>query len=121
MTQEKERILFEKFPFVRGSGDITKDLMDFGFECGDGWFQILYALFDAIQNLTVVPPDFKVVQVKEKFGTLRVYTDFSSEDINHLISLAEDASSLVCESCGAPGKLTRNHGWFKTLCDKCSY
>jgi len=37
----------------------------FGFECGDGWFDIIYSLSKKISKLD---PNCKALQVKEKFG-----------------------------------------------------
>ena len=36
-----------------------------------------------------------------------------------LIDKAEDKSYIICESCGAKGKL-RGRGWVRTLCKKCA-
>lgn len=57
-----------------------------------------------------------VVQVKEKFGTLRFYTNHANERASAYIEFAEHLSGRVCEECGAPGR-TRGRGWIRTLCD----
>lgn len=60
----------------------------------------------------------EAVQVKEKFGGLRFYTDCVPDDyIRGLISLAESLSVRTCEVCGAPGK-QGGQGWIRTLCVK---
>lgn len=58
-----------------------------------------------------------IVQVKEKFGTLRFYVDNASDEIRNYISFAESLSAHTCEICGSPGTI-RNTGWIKVLCDK---
>lgn len=58
----------------------------------------------------------RVVQVKEKFGTLRFYADRATEQAYAYINFAEHMSGRVCEECGAPGR-TRGRGWIRTLCD----
>lgn len=63
----------------------------------------------AIENLPVI------VQVKEKFGGLRFYTEGGSSDHRLAIGFAEAMSVRTCEVCGSPGKPT-NNGWIKTLC-----
>ena len=55
-------------------------------------------------------------QVKEKFGTLRFYTNGGDEQIYGMIRMAESMSAVTCEECGAPGK-TRGRGWIYTACD----
>jgi hypothetical protein len=60
---------------------------------------------------------FAVMQVKEKFGSLRFYHP-GSDAIDRYVRLAEKLSSVTCEECGKPG--TANHsGWIRTQCDDC--
>jgi hypothetical protein len=56
-----------------------------------------------------------VLQVKEKFGTLRIYIHNASEAANMVVDYAESLSEVTCEMCGAPGKIYRV-GWHSTLC-----
>ena len=60
---------------------------------------------------------FAVVQVKEKFGTLRFYCS-GTDAIYKYIQLAERLSSVTCEDCGKPGK-ANDSGWIRTQCDAC--
>lgn len=102
----------------------------FKVECGKGW-QRLYTPLLEVCKLTGV----EVLQVKEKFGTLRFYTGKAPAWLDDLITLAEAQSAHVCEICGAeaifPYKDTEAHargktvkmrtkGWWKTLCDPCA-
>jgi hypothetical protein len=58
-----------------------------------------------------------VVQVKEKFGTLRFYIRAGTDEHYNYIRFAENLSAVTCEDCGAPGKM-RGRGWYYTACDK---
>jgi hypothetical protein len=58
-----------------------------------------------------------IVQVKEKFGSLRFYINGGTPEMYNYISFAEAMSGRTCEVCGAPGK-SRNNGWIKVLCNK---
>src|SRR3546814_9681163 len=52
------------------------DDLHFGLACGDGWRVILRDLTTAIAQIVGGPdrePGLRVTQVKEKYGTLRVY------------------------------------------------
>jgi hypothetical protein len=99
-----------------------------GFSCGDGWFDILTKLFDDITDILEkadIEEEDKycpIDQVKEKFGTLRVYPGSTPESLYSIISDriggAEEESSKTCESCGSLG-LKRSRGWIKIRCDKC--
>lgn len=64
------------------------------------------------------PTQLVFTQIKEKFGTLRVYSSGGDEFCSGVIAMAEVMSSLTCEECGMPGK-TRGEGWIVTLCDDC--
>ena len=81
-------------------------------ECGPGWYTLLDYL------LTGLSADVQVMQIKEKFGTLRCYISGGTDDDYKLIEIAERESARTCEVCGAPGRLL-GRGWFSTLCDRC--
>jgi len=55
------------------------------------------------------------MQIKEKFGTLRLYCGNVDETTNAVTDFAELMSATTCEFCGQPGKTYRT-GWYKTLC-----
>jgi hypothetical protein len=67
---------------------------------------------------------FSILQIKEKFGGLRIYFMTNSEDdtfhkqIRDLVDRAEDVSYTICEVTGRPGKLCRNSGIYKTYCEE---
>jgi len=126
MNAENERKLYANFPFYTRPG-WKEGLMVFGFECGDGWFPILWDLSRDIESILQRGPEelrerFQVVQVKEKYGTLRVYTKWSTEEIEDCIDRAEARSAKTCEMCSRPGETTTsNGGWVRTECDECRY
>jgi len=57
-----------------------------------------------------------VVQVKEKFGTLRFYIQAGTDAHYNYISFAESMSGVTCETCGRPGKRL-GRGWIYTACE----
>lgn len=66
--------------------------------------------------------DFHLVQVKEKYGTLRIYCQAPESSVRArivpFIREAEKASETICDRCGKPGQLRDIDGWFSTLCDE---
>ena len=145
MRQELEEKLFEKYPKIFPGGrnvDERVSLLNFGFDCGDGWYQIIDDLCGAIQdyidNVKMFSKDGDVrleqvvaEQVKEKFGELRFYyrgghwkvenTDEYTDDcspIQGMVALSEHRSRNTCEVCGKPGEL-RGGAWIRCLCDEC--
>jgi hypothetical protein len=127
MNEYFDRTLVEDFPELYRDryGDMRQTAMCWGFDCGDGWEQIIRALSQDLEVLRVkCGLDVRAVQVKEKWGTLRFYADMADGNkwlyavARHLINVAEDRSSFTCEICGAWGT-RRDGGWIKILCDKC--
>lgn len=64
------------------------------------------------------PKQVVFTQIKEKFGTLRVYTNATDSYCDGVIAMAESMSAHTCEVCSRPGKPT-NKGWIKILCEEC--
>lgn len=121
MRQELDDTLCKKYPQIFADRIKTpqETLMCFGFECGDGWYDIIDTLCYHIQrhvDSKKLPP-VAAMQVKEKFGTLRFYTSGGDSTIDSLISMAGDLSAKTCETCGNKGKLYMN-GWWYTACDE---
>ena len=122
-NMDKYAHLFEEYPdfFVENWNDPAISCMAWGFAVGDGWHDIVEQLLKDIK--VIVDRDglnFKLDQVKEKFGILRIYVSGANEEIHKLINQAEAESSKVCESCGSTEFVGRNDGgWIKTLCRKC--
>lgn len=65
----------------------------------------------------VYPPDIKITQIKEKFGTLRIYVNKADDHVYGMINLAEQLSSTTCELTGKDGQLCwrGKWRWYKTL------
>lgn len=58
-----------------------------------------------------------IVQIKEKFGTLRFYYDGGNSRVDALVEFAEAMSGKICEECGDKGS-EDSVGWIKTHCAK---
>ena len=75
------------------------------------------------KQLTYLFPDYKIGQIKEKFGTLRFYADVPSEDemkqsiAQSLMRAVESSTYSTCMECGQYGEL-RDSGWVRVLCDE---
>jgi len=143
--------LIEKYP------EFFKDRHDYG--CGPGWYPLIEAVCSYVKNkqnryLALKHPtnehvtcgksnlpfvDFKFEQIKEKFGSLRLYHSLSKVKhdwniydevkyeydfniafgaVNGFTAAIEMISNTTCEKCGAPGR-SRDGGWIKVLCDNC--
>lgn len=108
------------------SGKPTSPFMPiaFGFECGDGWFDLLLECVTSLEaEINNLPEKHQsgivATQVKEKYGTLRFYLSSETDTMAAIICKAEMRSALTCEHCGKPGKRRGEH-WISTLCEDCS-
>jgi len=109
---------------------------DFYIGVEDGWYNILNCLFIgisfAIKNdyysgtkisynkwEDVNPPEynFRLMQIKEKFGTLRFYysIDKLQDTVRGMVTIAELMSECTCEYSGDAGSLVDTGGWLKTM------
>jgi len=139
MREDLDKKLCEKYPkiFADRHKPMTQTAMCWGFDVGDGWYNIIDLLCANIQwhidetnktrqllldknpyNLPIPDEVQQVVasQVKEKFGGLRFYYNGGDDIVRALVSFADTMSYRTCETCGSPGK-RRGGGWIYTACD----
>lgn len=129
MKPELENYLKNKYPKLYTDCGEQEPYTLFGFECNDGWFRLILWLSRYLQHYiddqnkwSQKYPDkylpikqIKVVQVKEKFATLRFYVSGGNERTEAIISFAEYMSGYICESTGRVDNIGVNKkGWFKT-------
>ena len=130
MKQELDKELCRLAPtlFADRFGAMKNTAMCWGFDIGDGWFSILKEVALKLEHILAEykknDPQgwqygfYRATQVKEKYGTLRIYMSGSNDEIDAIIDKAESQSSKTCEVCGKPGK-TRGGYWIVTRCLKC--
>ena len=97
--------------------------------CHDGWYNLIeracgmtqqYLDWNNIKEEKICQIEF--VQIKEKFGGLRLYYNGGDNYIRGVIDMAEGISYVTCEMCGNSGKSNleerRNgeNGCIKTRC-----
>ena len=104
-------VTLEKWrPWLENPGD------ELDLQCDAGWHDLVVETIDAM--VEAVKPDgkFRVLQIKEKFGGLRIYT-FDAR-LSAIAHAAEERSYTICETCGAPGELGDDDGWYRTACPR---
>jgi hypothetical protein len=118
MHKELEEKFRDRWPgwFRDLYGDYRLTCMAWWFAHDDGWFDLVWGLCEAIEALGP-DEDFKVEQVKEKFGGLMFYASGGNEAIHELIWKVQGQSHHICEVCGQPGSLRGDRRWIRTLCD----
>ena len=111
MNQELQQKLFETYPNYFGT--------NFYIECEDGWYDILDTMLYTIKihenqmnQIKELYPDGKTeyiqlyfLQIKEKFGTLRIYATGGDFYTRGVVDMAERMGSKICEFSGNKGKI----------------
>lgn len=116
----KLETLYELYPQAfKPPADKLEPFPMFGFECQDGWYNLLEPVIKYIAEYNLQHPEDTIIisQIKEKYGTLRFYTWGNTEELDKLITEAENKSEVTCETCGAPGIL-RGKSWYYTACEE---
>jgi len=124
MNSENTKKLLTAYPLL------YRNLREWGFECGDGWFDLVWQLSAEIElaaHLEGIPENSdswpSVGVLKNKFGDLRVqFTAPVSDNIHGLVEKARDKSVEICELCAAPCKSEPKSEliqWVEPLCESC--
>ena len=106
-----EQLIYDHFDFVQCS-----------LECGTGWYEIIYKMCVEIDDLYFKRDcniDVTILQIKEKYGALRVSDNKLDAEIGFIVSKYEELSKHTCEICGAEGKLINDGYWIKVRCEDC--
>ena len=93
----------------------------FGNETGKGWKDLIEVLEEVRKLYNNAHPEqrIEILQVKEKYGTLRYYINAAPTWFHTLVDTIEHQSGHVCEMCGKAGT-RRTDGWVLTLCGVCA-
>jgi ribosomal protein L37AE/L43A len=95
----------------------------FGIECGEGWKHLYQPIIDkVIEYNKDKDEDSKIVihQIKEKFGSLRIYLSKYTDELSRMIDDAEEKSYHTCEVCGKyiEEPIVENY-WIYAECKDC--
>lgn len=107
--------------------DIEKDHPALLLDCFDlapppGWVGTVAASLGRLDALREAMPGLRVLQVKSKFGGLRIYTNHDGDSrVDAIVRAAEETCAATCEICAAPDAAPRTiRGWCWTTCEQCA-
>lgn len=134
MTQEeiikKNKDLCKKYPFLLPRNDFTDkvpDDYDYSYTeidaIPEGW-QIAFGdmlikeLGDSLRR-TGNHKSFRFDQIKEKWGSLRIYHHGGNDKSERIIEKYSTLSENICMLCGKPDVYMTNRGWLYPCCKEC--
>ena len=94
----------------------------------DGWTPLIDDVLNAAEKIMAKHPhaSFRVDQIKEKLGGLRIYVGHEglpeevSAQLSEISLAACQRSFSVCEICGAPAQLGRLKSRWSVRCQSCA-
>ena len=92
-----------------------------GEELPDGWHKLFLMYCKEMRPHLIksnMLDKFQFSQIKEKYGTMRIYNCGYPKSADYLTSLYEYYSTFVCQRCGKPSKWVTK-GWVSFFCDEC--
>jgi len=107
-------------PLVDKLCSMIKHKLDTIVKYNDKWLEI--EIINSLKHATneALVEDFKIIQIKEKYGGLRFYVDGADNEIQAWIHFAESTSYDICQECGTNQNLGNTKGWIRTVCKPCS-
>jgi hypothetical protein len=118
--------MIEEYPYLQPrtmtTGEVHPDY-DYQYIVGehdlpDGWMQLFLQACEDIKEPLEKACDldkFRFLQVKEKYGQMRLYHSGAPEEVNDILDKYEFLSEQVCSTCGKPAAaMTR--GWICPYC-----
>ena len=62
--------------------------------------------------------EWRITDIKEKFGTFRLYCNYGSNELYNIINKYEELSWHTCINCGKSATYT-SKGWISPYCEDC--
>lgn len=82
-----------------------------------GWQPIVLSLLSRLEEYAKKSlPDLEVIQIKQKYGHLRVYVSETDENVEEIITEAEKRCASTCEVCGQEGRASTFGSWITVVC-----
>jgi len=110
------RELIEKYPKI-----FDRTVYNLGWHIPKTWIPLVDELCTEIQK-QCDEQGFQITcsQMKEKFGGLRFYVNYATDEIWKLIDKCQKESMEICQECGCKNcNVSSTSDWITYLCDPC--
>ena len=126
-SRQIRKALIEDYPYlhprdVHGNliEDYDFDYLEGELDLPEGWFDLFLQCCEDLKaplEKAGLLYSFKFLQIKEKFGGMRIYVSNDIEEVRDILAKYEFISRQVCCVCGKPATaLTK--GWVCPCCDE---
>lgn len=127
---EENKKLIERYPFLlpRNRWDDTVDEdYDYSYteldDMPDGWRKAFSEMMMEELREALVEENFldgfRILEIKEKWGELRFYTNCYNDKIERIIQKYTTLSRNICIHCGKPDTYMTGSGWYSPVCEEC--
>lgn len=126
-VRQSNKKLVEEYPFLlprKLSTDTISNSYDYQYTLLDdmpiGWrenfgIELCDEILQVLKKYNMVN-DYRIFQIKEKFGELRIYGNWGNEELDEVIKKYTDYSRIVCYRCGERAVF---YDLYKTMCPIC--
>ena len=125
-ARQLRKTLIEEYPYLlprsMTTGEVHPDY-DYTYIVGEydlpeGWLELFLQCCEDIKAPLVkagLLNDFRFLQIKEKYGSMRMYDSGATEEVHDIIDKYEFLSQQVCCECGKPAAVMTS-GWICPYC-----
>jgi len=127
MNTTKTNKLYESFPalYCERTMTLAQSQMPWGFQCGDGWFNIVWELSEKLDGIASREGSeecpLRVNEVRAENGQLVVGLTNAAPEARDVVEHAQIKSQFTCELCGHAPSYLRKHPDFyqRVVCGRC--
>lgn len=127
-TVEERKALIDKYPYLQARHIVSDKIPDDNaydhirgeWELPDGWMQLFLQVCEDIYEplkMAGCLDTFRFSQIKEKYGSMRMYSFGAPEAVLSILDKYEFLSMQVCCMCGKPATAT-TCDWICPYCDE---
>lgn len=127
-SRQVRKTLIEEYPYLLPRNVFTDEVhkdYDYTYINGeynlpDGWFELFLQCCEDIREPLIkanLLDKFRFTQIKEKFGSMRLYNSGATKEVQDILYKYEFLSEQVCSVCGKPAKVLTS-GYICPYCEE---
>lgn len=123
LTAEQQESYVKDYPFLKARNIFTDEIVEHNYlsEVPNGWLNIFIDFLPKLKKCLIKNnflEQYRIIQIKEKYGMLRLYDNADIKELNDLVSELQQLSEKTCIICGDKAEW-RSFGWISPYCNEC--